>query len=226
MKSAGVPVEKFPADYVRSALETCKGKINTFDELPAYCGFYFVDEFSCNPEGVAKHFTAENKPRLQAVRDAFAALENFDANEIEAAFKATAQNLGVKVGALSIRRVSPSLAAMPDRVCIICSKFSGKKRCSRESTARQVCFETRCHPERKRGTSRTTNDYASWFAWRESNVRSFASLRMTASVASHLLRFFRPGVFQRDRAIPDLFVRRANPDRARNIRAARIDNAR
>ena len=83
LKSAGVPVEKFPADYVRAALETCKGKINTFDELPAYCGFYFTDEFNCNPEGVAKHFTAENKPRLQAVRDAFAALENFDADEIE-----------------------------------------------------------------------------------------------------------------------------------------------
>ena len=100
LKSAGVPVEKFPADYVRAALETCKGKINTFDELPAYCGFYFVDEISYNPEGVAKHFAAENKPRLQAVRDAFAALENFDATEIEATLKATAKKLGVKVGAL------------------------------------------------------------------------------------------------------------------------------
>ena len=100
LKSAGVPVEKFPVDYVRSALETCKGKINTFDELPAYCGFYFVDEINCNPEGVAKHFTAENKPRLQAVRDAMASLENFRASEIEATFKATAKNLGVKVGAL------------------------------------------------------------------------------------------------------------------------------
>jgi len=49
---------------------------------------------------VAKHFTTENKPRLQALRDAFASLENFDAASIEAVLKATAANLGVKVGAL------------------------------------------------------------------------------------------------------------------------------
>jgi glutamyl-tRNA synthetase len=100
LKSAGVPVEKFPADYVRSALETCKGKINTFDELPAYCGFYFAEEVSCNPEGVAKHFTPENEPRLQAVHDALHALPLFNADEIEKTMKATAAVLGVKVGVL------------------------------------------------------------------------------------------------------------------------------
>ena len=35
LKSAGVALEKFPDSYVRAALGTCKGKINTFDELPA-----------------------------------------------------------------------------------------------------------------------------------------------------------------------------------------------
>ena len=52
------------------------------------------------PEGVAKHFIAENKPRLQALRDAFAALENFDATSIEAVLKATAAQLGLKASAL------------------------------------------------------------------------------------------------------------------------------
>ena len=74
-----MPIEKFPDDYVCGALQNLQGKINTFDELPAYCGFYFVDEINCDPEGVAKHFTAENKPRLQAVRDAMASLQNFGA---------------------------------------------------------------------------------------------------------------------------------------------------
>ena len=96
----GVKIDNYPEEYVRAALQTCKGKINTFDELPAYCGFYFTDDFDYNPEGVAKHFTAENKPRLKAVRDAFSALEKFGAAEIEATLKATAAKLGVKVGAL------------------------------------------------------------------------------------------------------------------------------
>jgi glutamyl-tRNA synthetase len=100
LKSSGVKIDNYPEDYVRAALQTCKGKINAFDELPAYCGFYFTDDFNYNPEGVTKHFTAENKPRLRAVRDAFSALEKFDAIEIEATLKTTAANLGVKVGAI------------------------------------------------------------------------------------------------------------------------------
>jgi glutamyl-tRNA synthetase len=53
-----------------------------------------------NPEGVAKHFTAENKPRLKAVRDALSALKEFDVAEIEAMLKTTAAKLGTKVGAI------------------------------------------------------------------------------------------------------------------------------
>jgi len=100
LKSSGVKIDNYPEEYVRAALQTCKGKINMFDELPAYCGFYFTDDFDYNPEGVAKHFTAENKPRLEAVRDAFSALQRFDAAEIETTLKTTAANLGVKVGAI------------------------------------------------------------------------------------------------------------------------------
>jgi len=100
LKSSGVKLENFPEKYVRAALETCKGKINTFDELPTYCGFYFTDELDYNPEGVAKHFTPENKARLEAVREALSALEKFDAATIEATLKSTAEKLGVKVGGI------------------------------------------------------------------------------------------------------------------------------
>jgi glutamyl-tRNA synthetase len=100
LESAGVKVGNFPEEYVHGAIQTCKGKINTFDELPAYCGFYFTDDISYTSDGVAKHFTAENKPRLEAVRKAFDALKNFNATEIEATIKSTATQLGVKVGAL------------------------------------------------------------------------------------------------------------------------------
>jgi glutamyl-tRNA synthetase len=100
LRAIGVKLEDFSDHYILAALETCKGKVNTFDELPAYCGFYFDDDFKYNPEGIAKNFTAENKPRLKAVREAFAGMENFSVGEIETMMKATAKKLGVKAGAI------------------------------------------------------------------------------------------------------------------------------
>jgi glutamyl-tRNA synthetase len=100
LRASGVKVESFPEKYVRAALKTCKGKINTFDELPAYCGFYFTDNFDYNPEGVARHFIAENRSKLLAVRDALSALDKFDVTDIEVSLKSTAAKLGVKVGSI------------------------------------------------------------------------------------------------------------------------------
>jgi glutamyl-tRNA synthetase len=100
LKLSGVKLDNFTEQYVRAALQTCKGKINTFGELPAYCGFYFTDAFEYDPQSAAKHFTPENKPPLKAVRDALSSLEKFDAAEIEAALKSTAAKLGIKVGAI------------------------------------------------------------------------------------------------------------------------------
>jgi glutamyl-tRNA synthetase len=100
LKLSGVKLDDYPEQYVRAAMQTCKGKINTFDELPAYCGFYFTDDFDYDPQSAAKHFIPENKPRLKAVGDSLSALEKFDAAEIEAALKTTASMLGIKLGAI------------------------------------------------------------------------------------------------------------------------------
>ena len=97
---AGFDLGKFPDEYVRAAIATCKGKFRVFSELPAYGGFYFRDEIEYQPEGVAKHFVPENKPLLQELRDAFARTENFDATTLETVLKATANELGVKAKAL------------------------------------------------------------------------------------------------------------------------------
>ena len=100
LQKAGIDLSKFPPDYVHAALETCKAKFKLFSELPAYCGFYFIDDFEYSAEGVAKHFVPENKPHLLAVRETFAVVEKFDAASLEATLKGTAAQLGVKVGAL------------------------------------------------------------------------------------------------------------------------------
>lgn len=97
---AGIDTNQFDTAYVKAALDTCRGKIKTFNELPAYAGFYFKDELAYDPEAAKKSFVPENKPRVEKVRDAFGKLATFDAASIEAALKATAAELGVKVGVL------------------------------------------------------------------------------------------------------------------------------
>ena len=97
---AGMDTNKFDMAYVKAALDTCRGKIKTFSELPAYAGFYFHGKISCDPEAAKKSFVPENKPRLECVREAFGKLVSFDAAGIEAALKTTAAELGVKVGVL------------------------------------------------------------------------------------------------------------------------------
>ncbi len=97
---AGVDTNKFETHYVKAALDTCKGKIKTFSELPAYAGFYFKDDFNYDAEAAKKAFVPENKPRVEKLRDAFAKADPFNAAAVEAALKTTAAELGVKVGVL------------------------------------------------------------------------------------------------------------------------------
>ena len=97
---AGIDTNKLDVNYVKAALDTCRGKIKTFSELPAYAGFYFTDEIVYDAEAAKKVFVPENKPLLEKLRDAFATLNTFDAISIEATLKETAKQLGVKIGLL------------------------------------------------------------------------------------------------------------------------------
>jgi glutamyl-tRNA synthetase len=97
---AGLDLKKYPDQYVKAALETCKGKFKLFGELPAYAGFYFKEEIEFDPAAAQKDFTTENKPRLARLREALAKLEPFKADPIGVTLKAVAQELGVKAGVL------------------------------------------------------------------------------------------------------------------------------
>jgi glutamyl-tRNA synthetase len=97
---AGADLQKYPDTYVRAAFDTCKEKVKVFSDLPAYAGFYFKDTVEYDAESAKKDFVPENKPRIEKLRAALAALPAFDAANIEIALKATAKELGVKVGVL------------------------------------------------------------------------------------------------------------------------------
>jgi glutamyl-tRNA synthetase len=96
---AGIDTNAFPLDYVKAALDTCRGKVRRFCEIVDYAGFYFRP-VTFDPEAVAKACTAESRPRLERLREAYAAQEPFDAAALEARLKAVAGELGVKAGAL------------------------------------------------------------------------------------------------------------------------------
>ena len=100
LQRAGVDTGRFPPEYVRAALETCRGKLRTLAELPAYGGFYFTGVTAYEAEAAAKHIVPENRPRLERLREALAAAPAFDAATLEAALKATAAELGVKPAVL------------------------------------------------------------------------------------------------------------------------------
>ncbi|MHB1305830.1 MAG: glutamate--tRNA ligase [Limisphaerales bacterium] len=97
---AGVDTNQFPVGYVKAALDTCKGKLKTFAELPAYAGFYFSEVISFDSDAAARDFTPESQPRLRQLREQFARVPEFTAAQLEACLKATAAEIGVKAGLL------------------------------------------------------------------------------------------------------------------------------
>jgi len=97
---AGLDTNKYPVDYVKAALDTCKGKFKVFGELPAYAGFYFREDVMFDPAAVAKEFVPENKPRLARLREALEKLEPFDHETVGATLAGVAKELGVKTGVL------------------------------------------------------------------------------------------------------------------------------
>ena len=98
--NTGVDTNTFDTKYVKAALDTCRGKIKTFAEIPAYAGFYFTDELTYEPEAAKKAFIPENKPRLEKLRETFGQLTTFNAASLELALKEVAGLLEVKPGVL------------------------------------------------------------------------------------------------------------------------------
>jgi glutamyl-tRNA synthetase len=99
-KRGGCAIENYSPEYLKAALDTCKGKVKKFSDLPAYAGFYFTDEVKLDPGAMTKDFTPENTPRVKRLRDAFGALGEFSAAQLEQTLKAIAAEFGVKAGVL------------------------------------------------------------------------------------------------------------------------------
>ena len=100
LQRGGCALGNYSAAYLKAVLDTCKGKVKKFGELPAYAGFYFTDDVKLDAAGLAKDFTPESKPRVQRLREAFAAVAEFNATTLEQTLKAVAAEYGIKAGPL------------------------------------------------------------------------------------------------------------------------------
>ena len=102
LQKAGVDTGSFDTDFVHAAVDTTVGKFKQMSEIGDYAGFYFKNpkDIVWDAEACAKQLIPENHAPIASLRAAFAAESAFTSDHIQAAFKATAKNLGVKVGAL------------------------------------------------------------------------------------------------------------------------------
>jgi glutamyl-tRNA synthetase len=102
LQKHGIATPKFPMEYVSAAILTTQEKGKLFSELASWTDFYFVPDeaIAFDPEARSKALTAATVPLLQQLAEAFGGLSDFSATSLEAALKALAAKLGVKVGAL------------------------------------------------------------------------------------------------------------------------------
>ena len=100
LAKAGFDTGACDLDYVKAALDTCRGKLKTFAELPPYAGFYFTEQPALEPAAVARELAPEQRPRLAALAEALAHLGEFTAAELEWCLKSVAAQLAVKPGVL------------------------------------------------------------------------------------------------------------------------------
>ena len=100
LRESGIDLSQFPASYVEAALQTCRDKVKQLPELPAFCDFYFKDEFPYDTVAAEKHFVAAARPIVEQTRAGLAAATTFDAASVEALFKSITATAGVKVGVL------------------------------------------------------------------------------------------------------------------------------
>lgn len=110
VEKAGIPYGTQEA--LSRALATVQAKVKHLNEIPAWIGFYFTEDFPIEPEAAAK---ALEKPgargRLEALLTAFEPLATWDHAALESALKAKAAELGVKAGDL----VMPARVAVTGR---------------------------------------------------------------------------------------------------------------
>ena len=104
--------------YLRQVVGAVRTRVKTVAEIADASEYFYIDDFSYDEKGVRKHFRKENAAEyLKKAAEKLAALETFDLETTEAAYRELSKELGVKAGkiihptrlALSGRTMGPGL---------------------------------------------------------------------------------------------------------------------
>ena len=94
---AGLDFGDASTDYIAEALRTCQEKVKQIDDLPAFCSFYFTEEFAYDEAMASKAFASDNMDPFAQLRAIYGQIEVFKPEPLEDALKALAEELGIKV---------------------------------------------------------------------------------------------------------------------------------
>ena len=96
---AGISTDGYSEAYIDAALATCKEKVKLLPDITDFAAFYFTEKPEIREEA-APVLTPENKGYLEKLREAYGALDAFDADTLQTSLKSVAAELGVKAGPL------------------------------------------------------------------------------------------------------------------------------
>jgi glutamyl-tRNA synthetase len=104
-------------EYARAAIELARERIHALPDIATGAEPFFTDNYSVDETGAAKHLTETSRPRLAALRERLAAMPAWTHENIDAALRALAAELGAKPAelihparmAVSGRTVGPSV---------------------------------------------------------------------------------------------------------------------
>jgi glutamyl-tRNA synthetase len=104
--------------YFRQVVDAVRTRVKTLAEVADASEYFYIDDFSYDEKGVRKHFRKENSVEyLEKAAEKLTALQNFDLETTERAYRELSEELGVKAGkiihptrlALSGRTMGPGL---------------------------------------------------------------------------------------------------------------------
>jgi glutamyl-tRNA synthetase len=99
-KKAGLPVDGVSDAWLAQLVNALKERSRTLVQLAESSQAYFPGVVAYDPEAQAKFLTPATKPVLEALRDRLQALPEWTDAALEPAFKALAEELGLKLGGL------------------------------------------------------------------------------------------------------------------------------
>ena len=96
MKEKGYINGNFDRQRYENIVDLFKGRLNTLDDFLEWADFAFVEDPALDQEARERYFSVDRSKEFTLLCEKFSGLDNFSTADVETAFKAAAQDLGMK----------------------------------------------------------------------------------------------------------------------------------